>query len=138
MPSDFTPKARRMMIGRYAEWIKTFDVTDYIQNPPMIEKLFEEKQLALSSSFDLEKQVKELESQVYELKLQNQKLELEVAEASRKSFIMFSLSLLATVLLGIGVNIATSTPNGWAGWIMIVTAFILEAVAFFSRPQKGK
>jgi len=126
------------MIGRYAEWIKTFDVTDYIQNPPMIEKLFEEKQLALSSSFDLEKQVKELESQVYELKLQNQKLELEVAEASRKSFIMFSLSLLATVLLGIGVNIATSTPNGWAGWIMIVTAFILEAVAFFSRPQKGK
>ena len=126
------------MIGRYAEWIKTFDVTDYIQNPPMIEKLFEEKQLALSSSFDFEKQVKELESQVYELKLQNQKLELEVAEASRKSFIMFSLSLLATVLLGIGVNIATSTPNGWAGWIMIVTAFILEAVAFFSRPQKGK
>ena len=138
MPSDLSAKARRMMIGRYAEWVKPFNVSDYLQNPPMIEKLFEEKQMALTSSFDLDKQVKVLESEIHELRLQNQRLELEVTEASRKSSIMFALSLLATVLIGIGVNIATSMPYGWTGWIMVVAACLLEGIAFFSRPQKGK
>jgi len=138
MPSDLTTKARRMMIGRYAEWIKPFNVIDYLQNPPMIEKLYEERQMALTSSLDLERQVKELGSQTHELKLLNQKLEMEVDEASRKSLIMLALSLLATVLIGIGVNIATSAPYGWTGWIMIIAACLLEGIAFFSRPQKGK
>jgi fatty acid desaturase len=94
--------------------------------------------MALTSSFDLDKQVKVLESEIHELRLQNQRLELEVTEASRKSSIMFALSLLATVLIGIGVNIATSMPYGWTGWIMVVAACLLEGIAFFSRPQKGK
>ena len=127
-----------MIIGRYADWVKRFDVNEYVQNPPLIEKLYEEKQLALTSSIDLEKQVKELESQVHDLKLMNQRLEIELSEASRKSFFLFALSLLATVLVGIGVNIATSSPNGWTGWVMIVAACILEVVAFLSRPQKSK
>ena len=138
MPTEGTERARRIIIGRYADWVKRFDVNEYVQNPPLIEKLYEEKQLALTSSIDLEKQVKELGSQIHELKLQNQRLELELREASRKSYLVFALSLLATVLVGIGVNIATSSPNGWTGWVMIVAACILETVAFFSRPQKSK
>ena len=126
------------MIGRYAEWVKPFNVSDYLQNAPMIERLFQDRQMALASSFDLEKQVKDLESEIHELRLQNQRLELEVNEASRKSSIMFALSLLATVLIGIGVNIATSVPYAWTGWVMVVAACLLEGIAFFSRPQKGK
>lgn len=138
MSIDGTERARRIIIGRYADWVKRFDVNEYVQNPPLIEKLYEEKQLALTSSIDLEKQVKELGFQIHELNLRNQRLELELGEASRKSYLLFALSLLATVLIGIGVNIATSSPNGWTGWVMIVAACILEVVAFFSRPQKSK
>jgi len=138
MPTEGAKRAKQIIIGKYADWVKRFDVTEYVQNPPLIEKLYEEKQLALTSSIDLEKQVKELEVHVHELKLQNQRLELELSEASRKSYLLFALSLLATVLVGTGVNIATSSPNGWTGWVMIVAACVLEVIAFFSRPQKGE
>jgi hypothetical protein len=137
MPIVRTEKARRIIIGRYTDWVKQFDVNEYVQNPPMIEKLYEEKQLALTSTFDLERQVESLELQVNEYKFEKQRLELELGEASRKSFTMFALSLLATVLVGIGVNIATSSPIGWAGWIMIISACLLEGIAYFLRPKKG-
>lgn len=137
MPPDGTERARRIIIGRYADWVKRFDINEYVQNPPMIEKLYEEKQLALTSSIDLEKQVGELQAQIHDLKLQNQRLEIEIREASRKSFLMFTLSLLATVLVGIGVNVATSSSNNWMGWVMIVSGCLLEGIAFLSRPQKG-
>lgn len=138
MPTDSTERAKRMMIGKYADWVKRFDVNEYVQNRPLIEKLYEEKQLALSSSIDLEQEVKVLESQIHELKLINQRLELELSELNKKSSLLFILSLLATILLGIGVNIATSSPNDWTGWIMIASACIIEVIAFLSRPQKGK
>jgi hypothetical protein len=138
MPTDSTERAKRMMIGRYADWVKRFDVNEYVQNRPLIEKLYEEKQLALSSSIDLGQEVKVLESQIHELKLINQRLELELSELNKKSSLLLILSLLATILLGIGVNIATSSPNDWTGWIMIVSACIIEVIAFLSRPQKGK
>ncbi len=138
MPTDSTERAKRMMIGRYADWVKRFDVNEYVQNRPLIEKLYEEKQLALSSSIDLGQEVKALESQLHELKLTNQRLELELNESNRKSSLLFILSLLATILLGIGVNIATASPSDWTGWIMIVSACIIEIIAFLSRPQKGK
>ncbi|GIK38143.1 MAG: hypothetical protein BroJett011_19760 [Chloroflexota bacterium] len=99
-------------------------------------KLYEERQLALTSTYDLEKLVKELEVQVNELNLEKQRLELQLSEASRKSTLVFALSLLATVLVGIGVNIATTTPSDWSGWTMIVAGCLIEGVAFFSRPSR--
>jgi hypothetical protein len=131
-------RAKRQIVGRPIEWIKRFDVNDYRDNPPMIEKLFEERQLALSSSLDLEKHVKELESQNHQLELAKQRLELLVSEANRKSLILFSLSLLATILVGIGVNVATSSPDNFTGWTMIVAACIIEIIAFLSRPRDGQ
>lgn len=138
MPTEATERAKRMMIGRYADWVKRFDVNEYVQNRPLIEKLYEEKQLALSTSIDLEQQVKTLQSEIHELKLTKQRLELELGESQRKSSLLFILSLLATILVGIGVNIATTASGNWTGWVMIVAACILEIIAFLSRPQKGK
>ena len=138
MPADRSKRARQLILGRYADWVIPFDPKDYEKNPQMIAKLYEEKQFALASSIDFEEQMKNLEAQVHELKLQNQRLELELSEASRKSFLVFGLSLLATIMVGIGVNIATSASYGWTGWVMIVVACFLEGIAFFSRPQKGK
>lgn len=136
MPTDATERAKRMMVGKYADWVKRFDVNEYVQNRPLIEKLYEEKQLALSSSINLEQEVKLLESQIHELKLTNQRLELELQESNKKSSLLFTLSLLATILAGIGINVATSSPDNWTGWVMILAACILEVVAFLSKPQK--
>jgi len=138
MPTESTERAKRMMIGRYADWVKRFDVNEYVQNRPLIEKLYEEKQFALSTSIDLEQQVKTLQSEIHQLTLKNQRLELELGETQRKSSLIFTLSLLATILVGIGINIATAETGNWTGWVMIVAACILEIIAFLSRPKKGK
>jgi hypothetical protein len=136
MPVEQTKRVRQSTLGIYADWV-TFDPKERAKNPPPA-YLLKEKKAFLESAIALDEQVKNLESQVTELKLQNQKLEMELGEASRKSYLIFALSLLATVMVGIGVNIATSAPNGWTGWVMIIAACILEGIAFFSRPQKGK
>jgi hypothetical protein len=136
MPVEQIKRVRQSTLGIYADWV-TFDPKEQAKNPPTA-YLLKEKKAFLESAIALDEQVKNLESQVTELKLQNQKLEMELGEASRKSYLIFALSLLATVMVGIGVNIATSAPNGWTGWVMIIAACILEGIAFFSRPQKGK
>jgi hypothetical protein len=138
MMTQGSERTKRQIVGRPIEWIKRFDVNDYRDNPPMIEKLFEERQLALSSTLELEKRVKELGSQNHQLELANQRLELIISEVSRKSLVLFSLSLLATILVGIGVNVATSSPNNFTGWVMIVAASIIELIAFLLRPRDGK
>lgn len=138
MTQDTTDQAKKLIVGEYVEWIKRFDVNEYVKNRPMIEKLYEEKQLALAASLQLEVRVKESETRIHELELQNQRLEIQVQETSRKSVTTFLLSLLATILVGVGVNIATSTPYGWTGWVMVAIAGILQCVAFFSMPKERK
>jgi len=124
-------KAKRRIIGRTSDWIKKFDVSEYVQNPPLIEKLHEEKQMALAHSLDLEKQVHALFERNHELELQNQKLLLQHNEQKRRSSYVFVLSLIAAITVSIGVNIATDKPYGWVGWIMIVIAISLEIASFW-------
>ncbi len=135
MPDDTIDQAKRTIIGEYVEWVTRFDVNDYVRNKPMIEKLYEEKQLALATSMQLEVKVKKLEERVHSFELENQKLKIEVDQGKQKATTVFILALLATILVGIGVNITTSTPYGWTGWIMIVAGCILEIIAFFIRPK---
>lgn len=138
MKQDAADQAKKLIVGEYVEWIKRFDVNEYIKNRPMIEKLYEEKQLALAVSLQLEGRIRESEALIHELELENQRLEIQVQETSRKSFITFLLSLLATVLVGVGVNIATSTPYAWTGWVMVIIACLLQGVVFFSMPKERK
>lgn len=136
MTKEGTDRLKRMMIGRYAEWVTRFDESEYLENPPLIRKLFEEKQIALTSAYELEKQHRDLENEINDLRLENQRLSLQLREVSRKSNLMFSLALVATILLGIGVNLATSSPSDFAGWIMILAGCTLEAVAYLARPTQ--
>lgn len=136
MSANKAKKARNLILGKYADWVVPLNPEEYENNVLAIRLLIQEKQLALATSIDLEGQVRELEVKVHELELQNQRLRLELDEATRKSALVFSLSLLATVLVGIGVNIATSRPENWIGWLLIITACLIEGLAFFSRHRK--
>lgn len=136
MPANKAKKAWNLILGEYADWVVPLNPKEFENNVLAIRLLIQEKQLALATSIDLEGQVRELEAQVRELELQNQRLRLELDEATRKSVLVFSLSLLATVLVGIGVNIATSRPENWVGWLLIISACLIEGLAFFSRHRK--
>lgn len=172
--------------------VQPFNLDDYVQNPAMIMKLYEEVkivraalnnlQLILeetkSDNQGLELQKQELEiklveakreierlqedkkttivelnslkSQSEELKSQNHKLEMEkreidielrgtkqkVDEISRASLLKYAVSLAAAIVLGFGVNIVTSSPYDWKGWLIITLSIILAVIAFFV-PRKG-
>ena len=131
MPNKITDKAKQKIIGRTFNWIKDFYVDDYIQNPPLIEKLYEEKQMAIAHSIELENKVNRLTERVHELELQNQKLRLQYNEIHQRSSYAFVLSLLALIIVPIGVNIVTAQPYQWVGWLLIVVAVIIESIAFF-------
>ena len=134
MTEDFLEEARQRMIGSYPDWIKKFNVKDYVLNPPLIEKLHEEKQLLLAENLKIRKTVQARSSELTALKLENQKLSLQLNEAKGRSTLMFILSVLGSLLVGIGVNIATGNPQGWIGWIMIGFGTVLEIVVFIAKP----
>ncbi len=138
MSSDISERAKRRIVGRSFDWIQKFDPIDYLENQPMIEKLHEEKQLALALSLDLETKVEQFTLRARELELENQRLSSSAKNSRRLSFIIFSVSLLATILIGIGVNISTDQPSDWKGGVMIIAAIILEVIAFFVAYQKSK
>jgi hypothetical protein len=131
MSDDLSEKAIKRMLGRTPNWIKPFDVTEYLGNRPMIEKLYEERQLALAKSVELEKTISGLSSKIHQLELSEQRLDLKLSEQKNLSFTVFSLSLIATITIGIGVNVLTSSPYEWIGWLLIAISAILEIVAFW-------
>jgi hypothetical protein len=86
MSDDLSTQAIRRMLGRTLNWIKPFDVTEYLDNRPMIEKLYEERQLALAKSVELEKTVSALSLRIHQLELSEQRLNLKLSEHKRTSF----------------------------------------------------
>lgn len=131
MFGELSEKAKRKIVGKQPNFIRKFDVSEYIQNPPMIEKLQEEKQLALTAFFELDEKVKSLSEKTHDLELRNQKLSLQLGESKRQQITIFGLSLIATIFLGIGINVATDEPYAWIGWVLIISSVILESFSFF-------
>ena len=115
--------AERLIIGRH-KFIKQFNVNEYIDNPPLIEKLHEEKTLALCDFAEVQGQLDTTRTELQVLGLDNQALRQELDQMTRQATHMFVLSLLAVVLLGLGVNVATTKPNEWLGWALIVAGIL--------------
>jgi len=131
-------KIRKILIGDISDWIKQFDLKDYVDNPPMIEKLHEEKQSALLYYFEMEKKVKNLENQIHEYELENQRLKIVYSELSQKSTLTYIIGIIATIFVGFGINVITSKPYTWIGWVLVVTAIVLEILALILKPKKEK
>ena len=127
--------ARRAVLGRATDWIKRFDVDDYVDNPPLIEKLYEEKQLTLGEAMEFKGQLEAAQGKLHQLQLENQTLRHGLVEASRRSSFMFALSLVAMLLLGLGINVASQQPGDRLGWVLIGLGCVVEVVAFFLKPR---
>lgn len=135
MAQQSSQGTKRAMVGRPSDWVKRFDVDDYVDNPPLIEKLFEEKQLNLQQAMELEKKLASAERNVHQLELEHQTLSHELNEASRRSFFMFAVSVLAILLVGLGINVVTDAPTQHLGWALIVGGVAAELIGFFLRPR---
>ena len=131
MAKGLSEQALEKIVGRTPNWIKPFDVNDYLDNRAMIEKLYEERQMALAKVIDLENKVSALSKRVHDFELSKQRLEIMLSEKATRSFWAFGISLIATVTMGIGANIITSSELVWLGWFLIGTSAVLELIAFF-------
>ena len=135
---DVSKSIRLQIVGYSSNWIKKFDVRDYVKNPPLIEKLHEEKQLALATSLDLESKMQKLNEKIHFLELENNKLSALLSSANQKRTIKLILSITSLILMGLGVNIVSSKPYVWAGWVMIGSSCILQIAMFLIKPDSSE
>jgi len=131
-------REKQNQISRYDEGIKKFDVSEYIGNSPLIEKLYEEKQLALAKSIVLKEKVQNLSEQLHKLEIENERLISHIKESKRYLLIPFILSLIAVILVGLGINIVTDKSDQLIGWALIVLAVIIEFLIYYLNLQQSK
>jgi hypothetical protein len=128
--NDSLEEARRKLVGDNADWIVKFDVEDYVNNPPMIRLLYQEKQLLQTECFGLKK---DLECQVVEFNELNSKtvrLSEQLNQVQKDSLPIFSLSVLANLMTGIGINLLTSNSQQWIGGLFIIASVIILIIIY--------
>jgi hypothetical protein len=130
MSHESSDELRQKILGRRPDWIKKFDAVEYEGNRPMIEKLYEEKQIALTRLYDVEDELDRTKVELADLSLKAQRLEIRLVDSKRQSWTHFVLSLVALVFVGFGIEIVASEPSHWSGWVLVCGAVILELLVF--------
>ena len=110
----------------------------------MIVKLSDEKIAINEEKKHLQSQIENTKMHSHELELQKQKLDLslshtqqKLSEAQQTSLVKFVATTAAAIMLSFGVNIDTSTPSDWKGWVLTIFSVIIGSIAFLI-PQKGE
>ncbi|KXK16182.1 MAG: hypothetical protein UZ14_CFX002000060 [Chloroflexi bacterium OLB14] len=142
------PEATKLLIiGNLSNDFEPLLDKNLLHNEMMMQKINEERQLALIALQDYDLKVSELHETNWELKLENQKLKLElraekqkrkldIEEISRESTISFFFSIVTTILIGFGINLITSGIYILVGWIMVFVAILVEIILIFSRLKR--
>jgi len=128
---------REQMIGSPGEWLKRFNVEDYRDNPAMIEKLYEEKQVALVQAQDFETKVDALRQQLASVQSEKQSLRHQLDGARQKSWVAFGLGLLSIILIALGTGLVVNNARGCAGWVLAISGCALEIFAFVLTKRRG-
>ncbi len=135
MAARTTRGARLQIIGNSNDWIREFQVDDYVGNPPLIEQLHQDKQLALVTINEYEARLERARVEIESLKLDRNSLKHALAESTSRSSVSFALALLAALLIAVGANLATTSPRSWIGWFVISAGCFSEILAFASKPR---
>ena len=103
-----------------------FSIEDYQQYASAIKRVND-------AAFDyfeaLEQDKRELEGQLSSKEAELSVLKQKTSHTGTVSIIQSVLLLVATILFGFGVNLATSTPNTSAGWLLSVAGVLLQVLA---------
>lgn len=95
-------------------------------------KLEQETQSLGSSLRESNRRIEKMLQETYRLRMKLALTEGKLEDSSRSSSLQFMISMIATVLLGFGVNVVTTTPGNWVAWILVITSIILSIFAFMS------
>jgi hypothetical protein len=108
-----------------------------------ITKLSDEKAVIEGERKRNQLRLEEIMGQEHALELQKQALDLKLnhtqqklAETNQTSLTKFVTSTAAAIVLGFGVNVVTTMPADWKGWVIIASSVVLGSIAFFI-PRKG-
>lgn len=108
-----------------------------------MERLHEDRKTNVADSNSLRAMGEELRDYNHRLEIQNRELDIELKgtkqkleEAKKASLLKYTVSLAAAIVLGFGVNIVTSTPYDWKGWVIVTMSIIFAITAFFI-PREG-
>lgn len=107
-----------------------FSEEEYRQNATAIKKL---NDAAYDYCEALQQEFEALELEKSRLENLLQRKEAEIAllqqplqQTSRISLLQSLLLIIATILFGFGVNLATSSPHEWVGWVLSITGTLLQ------------
>ena len=108
-----------------------------------LERLQEDRRINTADFNSLRATREELRGYNHQLEIQNRELDIELKgtkqkleEVKKASLLKYTVSLAAAIVLGFGVNIVTSTPYDWKGWVIVTMSIIFAIVAFFI-PREG-
>ncbi len=128
--NDSLEEARRKLVGDNADWIVKFDVEDYVNNPPMIRILYQEKQLLQTECFGLKKDLEEQVVEFNELHSKTVRLSEQLNQVQKDSLPIFTLSVLANLMTGIGINFLTSDSQQWIGGLFIIASVVILIIIY--------
>jgi hypothetical protein len=100
--------------------------------------LFYDNSLALAKSIVLKEKVQNLSEQLHKLEIENERLISHIKESKRYLLIPFILSLIAVILVGLGINIVTDKSDQLIGRALIVLAVIIEFLIYYLNLQQSK
>lgn len=138
MDDFFIRKINRKIINDELDWVCQFKVEDYVDNPPMILKLYEEKQSFMAIKLKCEKEIENLKQSNHNLELRNERLDAELKSIKSQKYLWYYiLSLIPPVLIGVGVNFITSEDlDNTVGWGIILIGIFVKVIEFFLPPKK--
>ena len=128
--NDSLEEARRKLVGDNADWIVKFDVEDYVNNPPIIRILYQEKQLLQTECFGLKKDLEEQVVEFNELHSKTVRLSEQLNQVQKDSLPIFTLSVLANLMTGIGINLLTSNSQQWIGGLFIIASVVILIIIY--------
>jgi hypothetical protein len=108
------------------------NIDEYYKNRPMIIKLLKDQEAAKLYIGDQQQKLEAAKDKIHSLEIEKEKLLTKIDESKGQSFMGFGLSVVATILIGVGINIVTGNPPdaSWMGWAMIVFAVVIDLLAF--------
>ena len=107
---------------------KQYDANLDIQSQKRIEQL--DRQVKSKDNA-----LKARDKEVLQKELELQLVKQELKQANDLTFIQFLLGLLSSLLVGFGVNLATSNSPDSAGWYLIIAAILIQCISFMMRSR---
>jgi|SRR2546421_11475743 len=109
-----------------------------------VDRLQEEKRLTFSEISSLRDQLEDSRKYTHQLEIQKREHDIEIKSLKdkldknkRASLLENLVSIGAAILLGFGVNIVTTKPYDWEGWLIITSSVILAIIVFFMHGREA-